>query len=226
MADKVRRADNWRDIPGYDGKYRMNELGEVQVFYKYKGHSVCPHYELRKLDGGSILLYKNKVGTKYCIDYLYELVFGVQHIESLDGEVWKPVQGYEGYYKISNKGRLLAERRFLTRKGGVTQFCKEQIVKAGTIINSGYKSVNLIKDKKLKHALIHRLVAQHFVDNPNGFDIVNHKDENKLNNVADNLEWCSHKYNSNYGTSNERRIASRLRNNNGRYGYQRKVNRV
>lgn len=57
-----------------------------------------------------------------------------------------------------------------------------------------------MKNGKLEHILLHRLVAMTFIKNDNMLPEVNHKDENKLNNNVDNLEWCSHKYNSNYGT--------------------------
>lgn len=217
--------NEWVDIPGYNGKYQMNIDGDVRAFYKYGKHNIEPHYKILKGDGGSIVLSSNKIEKKYCRDYLYEKCFGVQHIEPLEGEIWLPIKGYEGYYKISNKGRILAERRFLTRKNGVKQFCKEQIVQAKSLINSGYFIVNLIKERELKHFLIHRLVAEHFIDNPNNYEQVNHKDENKLNNDVNNLEWCDRFYNANYGTNQERRIRTRLKNNNGKYGYKQKKNR-
>ena len=56
------------------------------------------------------------------------------------------------------------------------------------------------KDGKQKRYYIHRLVAETFISNPDNLPEVNHKDENKVNNAADNLEWCNHLYNSNYGT--------------------------
>ena len=55
---------------------------------------------------------------------------------------------------------------------------------------------------------MHRLVAEAFIQNPEGFEQVNHKDENKTNNVLGNLEFCSRSYNINYGTRNERSAAS------------------
>ena len=72
-----------------------------------------------------------------------------------------------------------------------------------------YYTVELFYAKgKSKRMLIHRLVAQAFIPNPNGYPQVNHKDENKLNNHVDNLEWCTAKYNMNYGTAVARRKAS------------------
>ena len=216
----------WVDIPSYNGKYQINKDGQVRAYYRYGAHNIDPHYKLLSVKGGSVVLYDEMHNrTKLCVDYLLELCFGVQHIDSLPNEERKPIKGYEGYYKVSNKGRIISERRFLTRKNGVKQFCKEQIVQAKTIINSGYRIVNLIKDKKPRKFLVHRVVAEHFVDNPNNLPFVNHKDENKLNNISSNLEWCDRSYNGLYGTCQERRIATRLRNNNGDYGYKRKVNK-
>lgn len=223
--EQVILGSEWFDIPDTEGRYQINRDGDVRAFYKYEGHRYKPHYKVLKGDNDSYVLVMRGKRTKVCSDYLYELCFGIQHVESLDGEIWVSIRGYEGYYKISNMGRVFAERRFLIRKNGVVQFCKEQIVQAKSVINSGYYAVNLLKDKKLKHFLIHRLVAEHFIDNPHGYGQVNHKDENKKNNVASNLEWCDRSYNQTYGTCQERRIATRLMNNNGNYGYKRIANR-
>lgn len=66
----------------------------------------------------------------------------------------------------------------------------------------GYLMANLHNGKQRRYVGIHRLVAEAFIDNPNNYPQVNHKDENPLNNCVDNLEWCTPKYNSNYGTHN------------------------
>ena len=68
----------------------------------------------------------------------------------------------------------------------------------------GYFYVGLCKNGKRKVFAVHRLVAIHFIENTNGFPQVNHKDENKKNNIVQNLEWCNEKYNSNYGSARER----------------------
>ena len=76
-----------------------------------------------------------------------------------------------------------------------------------------YLFVSLQYKGKGKNCRIHRLVAIHFIDNPNNYKEVNHKDEDKSNNSVDNLEWCTHKYNSQYGTRGKR---ISLKNTNGK----------
>lgn len=73
-----------------------------------------------------------------------------------------------------------------------------------SINNDGYYVVNLKIDNKYKTYNVHRLVALHFIPNPYNLPIVNHKDENKLNNNVDNLEWCDYEYSVNYGTRGKR----------------------
>ena len=66
----------------------------------------------------------------------------------------------------------------------------------------------MYKNCKKKSFLLHRLVANSFIDNPNNYKEVNHKDENKANNCVDNLEWCDRKYNMNYLTVQKRKAKS------------------
>lgn len=97
-----------------------------------------------------------------------------------------------GLYQVSTKGQI---KSLNVRKG--------RILKQHT--QRGYLYVGLSKQCKTKLHLIHRLVAEAFIPNPLHLPEVNHKDENKLNNNVDNLEWCDSKYNSNYGTRNKRK---------------------
>ena len=78
--------------------------------------------------------------------------------------------------------------------------CK--ILKPG--VDKGYLKVNLRKNNKTKQHTVHRIVATAFLPNENNYPFINHKDENPSNNRVDNLEWCTPKYNSNYGTLKER----------------------
>lgn len=117
-------------------------------------------------------------------------------------EIWKNVVGYEGIYEVSNLGNVRSLDRTVPSKYiDVTANIKGKQLKP--IKNKyGYLRVNLCNDSGRKSKFVHRLVAMAFIENPNNFPQINHKDENKLNNSVENLEWCSAKYNCNYGSHN------------------------
>lgn len=111
-------------------------------------------------------------------------------------EIWKKIDGFQGKYFVSNLGRVKN--------------------KAGRIISQrvqtrrhNYVEVELWENAVRHRYKLHRLVAKAFVENPYQYPEVNHKDENPLNNRADNLEWCDHLYNCRYGTRGVR-IGARL----------------
>lgn len=106
-------------------------------------------------------------------------------------EIWRDVVGYEGLYKISNFGNVFSN--YVNR-----------IIHPGTT-RDGYKYVFLSKNKEKKMNTIHRLVAKAFLDNPNNYPVVNHKDENPSNNHVDNLEWCTVSYNNTYNNAHIKR---------------------
>ena len=112
-------------------------------------------------------------------------------------EEWKDITGYEGLYQISNLGRVKTLR---TNK-----------IMRQEKIRSGYLRVMLSNNGNSKRFLVHRLVAQEFITNPSSLPEVNHKDENKLNNTVENLEWCSRSYNVNYGTMQDKINKSRCK---------------
>lgn len=117
-------------------------------------------------------------------------------------EYWKPVLDYEGLYEVSNWGRVKSVKRLVKSPRGYRTVC-ERILKS-TKDSHGYLCVSLHKEGKMKFVKIHRLVAEAFLDNTDNLPCVNHKDENPLNNVVSNLEWCTYKYNNNYGTARQR----------------------
>lgn len=121
-------------------------------------------------------------------------------------EVWKDIEGYEGLYQVSNKGNV---KSLKNNKGKY----KEKLLKQSKESN-GYLKVTLRKKYKKKTYLVHRLVAKAFIENPNKLPCVNHKDECKTNNVVSNLEWCTYKYNSNYGTHIKRVSESQINDPN------------
>lgn len=102
-------------------------------------------------------------------------------------EIWKDIQNYEGLYEISSLGRI---RNNLGK------------IKKPCVQNKGYLLVSLYKDAKEKKFLVHRLVAEHFIDNPNKYCQVNHVDGNKFNNNVINLEWYNQRLNYNHGMKN------------------------
>ena len=111
-------------------------------------------------------------------------------------EEWREIKGYEGKYQISNLGRVKS------LKGNHGNY-REKIL-SGSPNTGGYLQVDLLKNGKRNTFKIHKLVAIHFIDNPNNLPEINHKDENKQNNKVSNLEWCTRKYNQNYGTRTQR----------------------
>ena len=118
-------------------------------------------------------------------------------------EQWKDVIGFEDSYQISNYGRVRSKDRFIKVCGNGERLIKGQIIKP-SVCKNGYYEVMLSRNKKRKVYLLHRLVAIHFIENPNNLPQINHKDEDITNNRVDNLEWCTSKYNANYGTRNAR----------------------
>lgn len=109
-------------------------------------------------------------------------------------EIWKDIEGYNGIYQISNLGRV--------KSLGNTKNKKDKIIKP-VKNNKGYLRVTLHKSNVITRMYVHRLVAIAFIPNINNYPQINHIDENKLNNCVDNLEWCTNKYNCNYGTKNK-----------------------
>ena len=122
-------------------------------------------------------------------------------------EEWRPIEGYEGLYEVSSYGKV----RSLDRYDRMNRFWKGRILKSYTD-TVGYLNVRLCSNGKLKHHLVHRLVAKAFIPNPDNLPQVNHRDEYKNNNRVENLEWCDGKYNVNYGTRKIRERNTKLKN--------------
>lgn len=110
-------------------------------------------------------------------------------------ETWKDIVGYEGKYQVSNLGNI---RSLNFHRSHETKIMKCILDK------DGYSIIMLYKDGKGTIYKVHRLVAEAFIPNPNGFPCVNHKDENPSNNDVTNLEWCTVAYNNNYGHRRDR----------------------
>lgn len=108
--------------------------------------------------------------------------------------MWKDIDGYEGYYQISDSGMVRTLDRYVRRIDGYVQ--KRKARNTRMFINKdGYCKVKLNKDGKSKEFFVHRLVAQAFIENPDNKLEVNHIDFDRTNNRASNLEWVSHSEN-------------------------------
>ncbi|WPF70094.1 HNH endonuclease [Bacillus phage BC-VP] len=122
-------------------------------------------------------------------------------------EAWKPVKGFEGLYMVSREGRVKGVDRVINHVRSKTGTC----VYKGKMLRpkkrtDGYREVVLQKEGKRLYKMVHILVAEAFVpnDDPVNKTKVNHKDEDKSNNIAMNLEWCTTAYNNTYGTRIQR----------------------
>lgn len=129
-----------------------------------------------------------------------------------EGETWKPVVGYEGLYEVSDHGRVKSCKRFRVGKRGAQTLVAERLMRQAHD-HSGYLKVGLRIGGNCFNHSVHQLVAKAFIPNPNGYDQINHKDENKENNYVSNLEWCTAAYNNAYGTRIERIKKTKAKSN-------------
>ena len=110
-------------------------------------------------------------------------------------EIWKDIPEYEGLYQVSNFGRIKSLNYKRSGKEKILKTYKDKY---------GYLILHLHNNSKGKTHFVHRLVALAFLENPENYPMINHKDESRDNNCVGNLEWCDCKYNLNYGSRNIR----------------------
>lgn len=110
-------------------------------------------------------------------------------------EIWIPIKNLEDYYEVSNLGRFKSLERTTIKSNGVKQIKKETIMNLGYYSN-GYIQFSGMVEKVRYTAIAHRVVAEHFISNPDNLPIVNHKNGIKDDNRVENLEWCDKYYNS------------------------------
>lgn len=177
------KEEIWKDIKGLEGKYQESNFGNVRSYRKMAQIKPCATHTYAIWVNGEKVRYKPSIYKEEIKDY--------------DGEIWKEVDGYNGKYHISNFGRIKMMEHYYFDK-------PFRLLKLHSV-RLGYKHITLTKDGVEKRYLFHRLVARHFIANPNNYPHVNHKDENPSNNRADNLEWCTRLYNVRYGTAIERK---------------------
>lgn len=128
----------------------------------------------------------------------------------MTGVIWKDVPGYEGHYQACTDGNVRSVTKTVRTKGDSTAV-KHGKVLAQTSRKKGYLCVGLSKNGQSKVIETQRIIALTFLSNPDNLPCVNHKDEDKTNNDVNNLEWCTYKYNNEYG--NRRKKVSEARIN-------------
>jgi hypothetical protein len=135
-----------------------------------------------------------------------DLIKGGSHVEK---EIWRDIRGYEGLYQVSNLGSIKSLGNDKSRKEKIKKLPKS---------DRGYLYAHLSKNGERITVAVHRLVAIAFIGESKNYNEINHKDENKLNNNVNNLEWCDRKYNNTYGdrinnairTRSKRRMACNM----------------
>lgn len=120
----------------------------------------------------------------------------------MKNEFWKSVKGFEGFYEVSNFGRVRSIDRININSKGVARLLKGKYLSNSKTNGNGYHSANLCKDGSRFVRYIHRIVAEVFSPNPSDLPEVNHIDGNKSNNHISNLEWCSMLNNKKHASKN------------------------
>jgi hypothetical protein len=118
-------------------------------------------------------------------------------------EVWKDIPDYDGLYKISNLGNVKRKQKTYFCYNNAKRVLEERLI-VGDIAR-GYRRVELWNNRRHKKYMVHRLVAQAFIPNPNNKPEIDHIDGNPLNNMVNNLRWCSHRENLNNPITRQRK---------------------
>jgi hypothetical protein len=183
-------GETWKPITGYEGLYEISDKGRVKSLSRFHNNRSGGYYSKEKIlapiRARQVNLCKGGVKITFSINQLMSIAFPSSH-ELLECLLIKDVKGYEGLYAVSSCGKVWSytNNRFLIPRHQR---------------KTGYDKVHLCKDGKIKDFLVHRLVAEAFIPNPENKPQVNHLDENKTNNHVENLEWATRRENTNYGT--------------------------
>lgn len=199
------KTEIWLAIPGYEGLYEVSNFSRVRSLDRRVAH---PESDFMTLAGKLmairfsstgflvVRLSKDGIAKDTYIERVVASLFprNEEADLSLDNEIWRDVVGYEGYYRVSNLGRVRGVGRYVSQRQGGTQLRRGKIIH-GVINRGGYRHLVLCKDGKQKTLEVQRLVAKAFIENPNNLPCINHKDSNKTNNRPENLEWCTQREN-------------------------------
>lgn len=198
MSDAI---EKWLPVPNYEGFYEFSDRYNVRGVARTVPHRGL--HGIRSIKSKPIKVYINngyrvallsKAGTykKFYVEAAVETLFGVtqerEDVLSESGEEWRPIEDYEGLYAVSNIGRVKSIGWYVN--GGNKRYQRPRVRINGADAG-GYPKVELTKNGRIRTVLVHRLVATAFVPNPLGLPVVHHRDENRANPRADNLEWVT-----------------------------------
>lgn len=198
--------ERWLPVPDYEGVYEVSDSYRVRRVSRITAHnrhgsggtrSVAQKLLSVSRNNGYLVAYlgagQRRRAKKLYIEALVETLFGLTPAildeMSIPDEEWREIAGYEGLYQISNQGRVRAVGWFVNG-GAKRRYARPKLLTIG-IGSTGYPKVELAAKGRTKTLMVHRLVAHAFVPNPLGLECVHHKDENRSNPRAKNLEWTS-----------------------------------
>lgn len=164
--------DNFRNVPGFDGRYKLSSNGIMIDTWKNK--KVIPKIRGKE---ASFKLYKGATNRTRMVRSWLRLVF-----PEMRKEGFKDIPGYEGKYGVSKDGKVYS-------------YDNDRLLVPSTSKTSPYLYVNLTKNNKTVHRSIHRLVAMAYIDNPHNLPEVDHIDRDIYNNSVENLRWITRKGN-------------------------------
>ena len=188
--------EEWSKVKGFPN-YEISNLGCIFRIGKTK------RIKVKVFSSGSYIYCfltdsdhnSKQVNVRKLLDDCFEdHIYKDYSIEDLEGEIWRDVVGWEQSYEVSNLGRIKTKARIRNGKGGTPSQISAKI-KETYYDEDGYERVSLYQDNKSKLMGVHRIVAQAFIPNPKGLPQVNHKNGDKADNKAENLEWADNTYN-------------------------------
>lgn len=196
--------EEWVDIHGFNGLYQISNNGRIRrigtktcIFKPKYLHGF--HYVRLKENGRRIVYCIERMLPEYFSDK-YQMVN--RYSANSNDELWMDINGYEGLYQVSNRGRVRSVTHTITMNNGRerTIYGKELVLHEGG--NNQYLQAHLHKDGNVQNRLVHRMVAELFIGEiPDGYEI-NHKNANVQDNRVENLEIVTRKENMAHAVRN------------------------